>query len=168
MYYRAIYNSPLGPITLVFSGTALAALILPGQPEFRHGAVILSDPSGHPLCAQVCRWLDRYFAGEHPAPAELLLAPEGTPFRRLIWSLLLKIPYGQTVSYGALAREAARLLGKERMSAQAVGGAVGANPISIIIPCHRVLGSGGTLTGYAGGLDLKKALLELEGIGWRE
>ena len=92
----------------------------------------------------------------------LPLRPEGTEFRRLIWGLLLEIPYGKTVTYGALAKRAAEILGKPRMSAQAVGQAVGANPIAVIIPCHRVVGADGSLTGYAGGLHYKQALLQLE------
>ena len=94
----------------------------------------------------------------------LPLAPEGSDFQKLIWKLLLEIPYGQLTTYGALGREAARRLGRETMSAQAVGGAVGHNPISVIIPCHRVVGANGSLTGYAGGLDIKVALLEREGV----
>ena len=102
-------------------------------------------------------------ARERPESGELRLAPRGSGFARQVWGLLLEIPYGQTVTYGQLAKELAQRRGLERMSAQAVGGAVGHNPISIIIPCHRVLGAGGQLIGYAGGLDIKRRLLELEG-----
>ena len=163
MYYSAKYDAPLGVIQLICDETHLLSLSLPGQPEFPHPA--LAQP--HPILARTARWLDRYFAGAAPAPAELPLSPEGTAFQRCIWSLLVKIPYGQSRTYGDLAAEAALLLGKERMSAQAVGQAVGANPISIIIPCHRILGAGGRLTGYAGGLTLKRRLLELERIPYR-
>ena len=114
-------------------------------------------------CQKAKAWLDAYFAGNAPSPAALPLRPEGTEFRRLIWGLLLEIPYGKTVTYGALAKRAAEILGKPRMSAQAVGQAVGRNPISILIPCHRVVGAGGQLTGYAGGLARKEYLLRLEG-----
>lgn len=168
MYVTSVYTSPLGPIGLAASDTALTALWLPGQPPFEKPARILSDPSAHPILSDAARWLDRYFAGEAPACTELPLQPEGSPFRRLIWELLCETPYGQSTTYGTLAKEAARRLGKEKMSAQAIGGAVGANPISIIIPCHRCLGARGTLTGYAGGLKLKRALLELEKIGYFE
>ena len=107
-------------------------------------------------------WLERYFAGGKPSPEELSLRPEGTVFRQMVWRELLHIPYGQVTTYGSLAKAVAREMGRETMSAQAVGQAVGHNPISIIIPCHRVVGANGSLTGYAGGLDRKIRLLELE------
>lgn len=158
MYIGTVWPSPLGEITLVCDGEKLVHLSLPGQRPFgkpcREGA--------HPILDRTKDWLARYFAGAAPDPGELPLRPEGTPFRQLIWKLLLQIPYGQTVSYGSLAKQAAFLLGKPRMSAQAVGGAVGANPISIVIPCHRVVGADGSLTGYDGGVHYKIALLELE------
>ena len=103
-------------------------------------------------------WLDRYFAGEIPSIKEIPLAPQGSNFRQAVWKILCKIPYGEVTTYGQISQK----LGKGKMSAQAVGGAVGHNPISIIIPCHRVIGSNGNLTGYAGGLDKKIKLLELE------
>ncbi len=112
---------------------------------------------------QTRRWLDLYFSGREPGftPA---LNPVGTAFRRAVWEILLKIPYGQTMTYGQIAREIAAARGLANMSAQAVGGAVGHNEISIIIPCHRVIGAHGNLTGYAGGIDRKIKLLKLEGI----
>ena len=109
-------------------------------------------------------WLARYFAGEKPMPSELPLCPIGGEFRQRVWSLLCQIPYGETTTYGALARALAAQMGRPSMSSQAVGGAVGHNPISIIIPCHRVVGSGGSLTGYAGGIAAKLRLLEHEGV----
>ena len=115
-----------------------------------------------PILEQTKNWLDRYFAGQAPSPDELPLRPEGTPIRRLVWKLLLEIPYGETVTYGDLAKKAACRLGKAAMSAQAVGQAVGRNPIAIIIPCHRCMGSDGSLTGYAGGVHYKQFLLALE------
>ena len=158
MYIKATYPSPLGEITLVCDEGALLSLSLPGQRAFPHAA----ENGEHPILAQAKQWLDAYFAGNAPSPAALPLRPEGTEFRRLIWGLLLEIPYGKTVTYGDLAKKAAEILGKPRMSAQAVGQAVGSNPIAIVIPCHRVVGADGSLTGYAGGIHYKKALLQLE------
>ena len=116
-----------------------------------------------PILRKAARWLDDYFAGRMPAIMVLPLSPQGTEFRRLVWYLLCQVPYGKTTTYGELAREVEARTGK-KMSAQAIGGAVGHNPISIIIPCHRVLGAKGQVTGYAGGVDKKIALLHLEGV----
>ena len=158
MYWKTTYPSPLGEITLVCDETALLHLSLPGQRGFAQECA----SGDHPILEAATQWLDAYFAGDAPSPAALPLRPEGTEFRRLIWGLLLEIPYGKTVTYGALAKRAAEALGKPRLSAQAVGQAVGANPIAVIVPCHRVVGADGSLTGYAGGLHYKKALLQLE------
>lgn len=116
----------------------------------------------HPVFLKTRQWLDAYFHGEKPS-ADILLCPEGTPFRQQVWRLLQTIPYGESRSYGDLAREMAAILGTENMSAQAIGQAVGSNPISILIPCHRVVGAKGQLTGYAGGIDKKIWLLRHEG-----
>lgn len=113
---------------------------------------------------QTVAWLDDYFAGNNPAIEALALAPIGNEFRQTVWQLLCEIPYGEVSTYGEVANLAAKRLGKERMSAQATGGAVGHNPIGIIIPCHRVVGANGSLTGYAGGINKKLFLLEHEGV----
>lgn len=115
-----------------------------------------------PVFDQTDQWLDIYFRGQEPdfTPP---LSMEATPFRRSVWEIMLRIPYGQTMTYGAIAREIAAQRGIERMSAHAVGSAVSHNPISLIIPCHRVVGTNGSLTGYAGGIDKKVRLLTLEG-----
>ena len=121
----------------------------------------------HPILQQVKLWLDSYFRGENPG-FEMPLSLEGTEFQKQVWNMLLNIPYGKTRTYGDIAREMAVLLGKEKMSAQAVGQAVGRNPIGILIPCHRVIGADGSLGGYSAGLDRKRFLLDLEGIPYRE
>ena len=110
------------------------------------------------------QWLDRYFAGDKPNISELALEPSGGEFRKIVWEILCKIPYGETITYGEIAKKVAIKMNKKSMSSQAVGGAVGHNPISIIIPCHRVVGVKGNLTGYAGGIDKKVRLLEHEGV----
>ena len=145
-------------------GDNLIGLFLEGQVHFEKSIkeeVITSDDLS--VFALARDWLDRYFAGEPMEIGDLPLRLEGTPFRKQVWQILCHIPYGSLVTYGDIAKEMALLTGKERMSSQAVGGAVGHNPISIIVPCHRVIGADGKLTGYAGGLDLKIKLLELEG-----
>jgi methylated-DNA-[protein]-cysteine S-methyltransferase len=117
-----------------------------------------------PLFVKAKDWLDSYFTGKKPDPSELPLAPVGGTFRQGVWSILRSIPYGEVTTYGDIAMRMAAKLGKTTMSAQAVGGAVGHNPISIIVPCHRVVGSNGSLTGYAGGIAIKVRLLEHEGV----
>ena len=163
MYYRKSISSPLGSITLASDGHAIIGLWLEGQKHFLHSVRGEAyEEASLPVFDAAEDWLRSYFAGERPDPCQLPLAPRGSEFRQLIWELLLQIPYGQVTTYGDLAKQAAARLGKPSMSAQAVGGAVGHNPISIIIPCHRVVGADGSLTGYAGGLHRKEALLRLE------
>ena len=151
------YESPLGKMLLAADDGGLMGAWFYGQRYFARG---LEDAeknveAGTPVLATALRWLDAYFAGERPGVADVPLAPRGTAFQRRVWDALLAIPYGETRTYGELAAE----LGS---SSRAVGSAVGRNPISVIIPCHRVLGADGSLTGYAGGLARKQALLELE------
>ena len=154
------YESPLGRILLLEEKGGLAGAWFAGQKYF---PALTGVPEGDsPVLDLTKDWLDRYFGGLRPQPRELPLTPAGSAFQRQVWSLLREIPYGQTVTYGALARELAALRGIKSMSAQAVGGAVGRNPISVIIPCHRVVGTGGRLTGYAGGLERKQWLLDWE------
>ena len=150
------YKSPVGVLTLAGEGESLAGLWLEGQKYFGAGLELAAE-GGAPALEAAKDWLDRYFAGERPAPSELKLAPVGTAFQRAVWAQLCEIPYGQTVTYGELAKCLSS-------SARAVGSAVGRNPISIIVPCHRVLGADGSLTGYAGGVERKKWLLFHEGI----
>ncbi len=163
MIYTSIYESPLGPLLLASEGESLTGLWLPGQKYYAAGLPedAAEDPSQSALRA-AAEWLDAYFAGQRPDPRALTLAPGGSGFQRLVWELLRDIPYGETATYGALAAKAETLLGR-KTSARAVGAAVGRNPISILIPCHRVLGADRSLTGYAGGLDKKEWLLRHEG-----
>lgn len=157
------YDSPLGDILLAADDEGLTQLSFNGQKDFPHQPDSAQEQPTHPVLVSTQRWLDSYFAGKIPDFTPPLHA-QGTDFQCAVWRLLLDIPYGDTTTYGALAAEIARLRGRARMSAQAIGGAVGRNPIGIIVPCHRVIGAGGNLTGYAGGLDKKVALLTLEGV----
>ena len=155
MIYFANYDSPLGYILLAADGEGLTTL------DFTEKKDAVSR--NHPILREAARWLDIYFSGQNPGftpPLHML----GTPFQTEVWRLLLDIPFGKTTTYGALAKEIARRRGIRRMSAQAIGGAVGRNPVALIVPCHRVIGADGSLTGYAGGLDKKARLLSLEGI----
>lgn len=164
MYYKTSYSSPLGNLTLTGDEASLAGLWLEGQKYY--GASVpgaLTEKSDLPVFDAAKNWLDRYFKGQRPAISELPLRPLGSDFRQGVWEILCAIPYGQVTTYGDIARQMAGKMGREHMSAQAVGGAVGHNPISIIIPCHRVVGSGGGLTGYAGGIGAKTWLLAHEG-----
>ena len=157
--FFAHYDSPLGGMTMVSDGIALTALKFDGTRFAFKFADGTSAMSALPVFDETRRWLDLYFAGENPHFIPLL-SPQGTPFQQRVWEILLTIPYGNTMSYGDVAR---RIV--PTMSAQAIGGAVGRNPIGIIIPCHRVIGADGSLTGYGGGLERKRWLLELETKG---
>lgn len=162
--YISSYSSPIGPLLLHSDGYALTGIWVEGQKYY--AATIkgeCQEKADLPLFLQTKDWLDRYFAGLKPDPRDLVLAPQGGPFRQAVWQILLEIPYGQTMTYGEIARRIAKDQGRQSMSAQAVGGAVGHNPITIIIPCHRVIGAGGNLTGFASGLESKVWLLRHEG-----
>ena len=163
--YQAVYNSPVGELTLASDGTNLTGLWLKGQKYFTCTLTEEWEKQNNlAIFLQVKEWLDRYFSGKRPSIAEIPLAPSGGEFRHTVWKILCEIPYGEVTTYGAIGKEVAKLTGKKTMSAQAVGGAVAHNPVSIIIPCHRVVGTNGSLTGYAGGIDKKIRLLELEGV----
>lgn len=156
------YASPLGGITLAGCGDALTGLWFDGQKYFASTLDPGHEEKPLPVFEAADRWLDLYFGGREPdfTPALLL---RGSEFRRAVWEILLTVPYGRTVTYGEIARLIAKRKGLPHMSAQAVGGAVAHNPVSLIVPCHRVLGADGSLTGYAGGLDRKIRLLTMEG-----
>lgn len=161
MQYICTYASPLGDILLACDGIGLTGLWFMGAKYFARTLPPEREEQDTPVFQETRRWLDTYFIGKEPdfTPSIHLT---GTDFQLAVWEILKQIPYGQTTTYGAIARQIASQKGLLRMSAQAVGGAVGHNPISILIPCHRVLGANGSLTGYAGGVEKKKQLLALE------
>jgi len=159
--YTFIADTPLGAIRAAARDNTLRGLWFTGQKYFPPGTETWRNTPDYPVFVSLKSWLNDYFAGKIPK-TKVPLSPEGTDFQQAVWKLLLSIPYGKTTTYGAIA---ARLASAEKKaSAQAVGGAVGHNPISLLIPCHRVLGADGSLTGYAGGVDKKRSLLELEGV----
>ncbi|MDR3336147.1 MAG: methylated-DNA--[protein]-cysteine S-methyltransferase [Treponema sp.] len=166
MNYTFEYNSPVGLLTIASDGASITGLWIKGQKYFAdtlepENSVAETSAMDLPVFERVKEWLTAYFSGKNPAFTPPL-APKGSPFRQAVWKILCAIPYGEVITYGDVARMIAKQSGKEKMSAQAVGGAVGHNPISIIIPCHRVVGAHGSLTGYAGGIKAKTELLTLE------
>lgn len=165
MPFVSRYDSPLGRILLAADGEGLTGLWFEGQKYYAAGLEAEHEERETPILRSAKAWLDAYFAGIVPK-TEVPLHPSGTAFQLAVWSALREIPRGQTVTYGSLAEALTRQRGTPA-SPRAVGGAVGHNPISILIPCHRVLGAGGRLTGYAGGVEKKAALLKLEGA-WQD
>jgi O-6-methylguanine DNA methyltransferase len=164
MTYTYHYASPLGGITLASDGRHLTGLWFDGQKYFGSTLEKAHEPKDLPVFSQAAEWLDLYFSGKDPMFTPPL-SLNGTPFQKSVWEILLSIPYGKTMTYKEIARKIAQKQGLSSMSAQAVGGAVGHNPISLIIPCHRVVGSDGSLTGYAGGTEKKEKLLMMETSG---
>lgn len=161
MQYISHYSSPIGDILLAADEIGLTGLWFEGQKYFALRLDKDHEEKELPIFKKTKQWLDLYFSGKEPdfsMPLHFL----GTDFQKEVWELLCQIPYGETTTYGALAKQIAAKRGLPHMSAQAVGGAVGHNEISIIVPCHRVLGTDGSLTGYAGGIDKKRKLLMLE------
>ena len=161
MQYTSRYMSGLGGILLAADETGLTGLWFEGQKYFADTLDPQNTEKELPVLVQARQWLDIYFSGKEPG-FRVPVHVTGSKFQQKVWKFLSAIPYGQTTTYGAIARQIAVLDGVERVSAQAVGGAVGRNPVSIIVPCHRVVGSNGSLTGYAGGLEKKTALLKIE------
>lgn len=161
MEYVHHYASPLGEITIAGMENAITGLWFDGQKYFGSTLSQNCEEKNLPVFEQADLWLDIYFSGKAPDFTPPIFY-KTTDFRKAVWEVLLKIPYGETMTYGEIASEIARQKGVPKMSAQAVGNAVGHNPISLIIPCHRVVGADGSLTGYAGGIDKKAKLLELE------
>ncbi len=160
--YTAKYDSPVGELLLASDGDALIGLWLAGQKFYAKGLEeTAAVKDSVPIFCLTKHWLDDYFAGRNPDPSAIPLAPRGSEFRRRIWRLLMEIPYGEMTTYGQLAKCYEARFG-QKTSARAVGGAVGQNPLSILIPCHRVIGADGSITGYAGGVENKQYLLQLE------
>ena len=157
------YESPLGGITLGSDGKALIGLWFDGQKYFGDTLRESWEEKKLPIFEETDQWLNIYFSGKAPEFTPKL-AMRTTVFRKMVWEIMLGIPFGQTMTYSQIARTAAQRMGIPRMSAQAVGGAVGHNALSLIIPCHRVVGTDGSLTGYAGGIERKNKLLEMEGV----
>lgn len=165
MYYKTSYISPHGKMTLASDGENLIGLYFDGQKYFLSSIkseIIENDELE--IFKKTKKWLDEYFKGKNPSVEGLKLKSEGSDFRKNVWQKLRSIPYGKTVSYNDITKSITAEKGIKRMSCQAVGSAIGHNPISIIIPCHRVVGINGNLTGYAAGIKVKKKLLELEGV----
>lgn len=165
MYFKTNYDSILGRLTLAADEDEnLVGLWIEGQKYFLSSfSDEVVENNSLEIFNKTKLWLDRYFNGEKPEISELSLAPRGSDFRQEVWKILCEIPYGKVITYGEIANRIAEKKGIAKMSARAIGGAVGHNPISIIIPCHRVIGASGNLTGYAGGLDIKIQLLRHEG-----
>ena len=163
MQYVSHYSSPLGAILLAADDIGLTGLWFEGQKYFALHLDPKREERELPLFETAKRWLDLYFSGKEP-DFSVPLHFTGTDFQNEVWRILRAVPYGQTTTYGEIARQLARERGLPHMSAQAVGGAVGRNRISVIVPCHRVVGTDGSLTGYAGGIDRKSKLLALEGV----
>lgn len=166
MLYSMKYNSIIGELLLVEKNNFLIGVWMTDQKYFlgsenKAEKIIEKETK---ILLQTKKWLDRYFNNEKPSIDELPLAPIGTDFRKEVWRILCEIPYGEVITYGEIARKIAASRRINRMSSQAVGGAVGHNPFTIIVPCHRVVGNNGNLTGYAGGIDKKIKLLTHEGL----
>ena len=165
MIYKTYYNSPVGKLLIASKDGKLIGLWIEGQ-KYYLGKIKdeLIENDKEEILVKTKKWLDKYFLGENPKISDLEISLNGTSFEKVVWELLKKIPYGEVTTYKELSKKVAKKLKKEKMSAQAVGGAIGHNPISIIIPCHRIVGTDGSLTGYAGGIDKKVKLLKHEKV----
>lgn len=163
MIVKTTYDSPIGKMYFAADDGALIGAWIEGQKYFPESLLNEAEENDDlEVFHKTKQWLNAYFEGKRPEISELNLSMRGSKFAKQVWNILCEIPYGETLTYGEIARKLAKMRGVERMSAQAVGGAVGHNPIAIIVPCHRVIGANGKLTGYAAGLDIKTKLLELE------
>jgi methylated-DNA-[protein]-cysteine S-methyltransferase len=163
--YSTYYASPVGQLMIASDGENIIGLWMEGQKYFANTLTeTIIEKDDLEIFDTANKWLDKYFDGKEPAISELPLAPRGGEFRKAVWKILREIPYGEVITYGEIAKKVAIQMNKENMSSQAVGGAVGHNPLAIIVPCHRVVGANGSLTGYAGGIDKKVKLLEHEEV----
>ncbi len=162
-FAKTLYTSPIGLLSIVANDHYLFGIWVEGQNHFERGLIAenIEEVKTHPILNQAISYLDDYFLGQNPSLSELPLAPIGTDFEKKVWSYLRKIPFGTTVTYGQIAKDLSVA------SAQAIGGAVGRNPWSILVPCHRVLGVKNRLTGYASGLERKAWLLDYEGADYK-
>lgn len=163
MIYTCTIETPLGQLLAAVEEDALTGLWFTSQKHYPKDMETWVSKPGHLLFIELKNWLEEYFKGEE-SKINFPMAPKGTDFQKIVWKFLMEIPFGQTTTYGTIAKKVAAEIGKKSMSAQAVGGAVGRNPISILIPCHRVIGADKNLTGYDGGLDKKEALLNIEKV----
>ena len=161
MEYRNSYISPLGRILLTADEIGLTGLAFEGQKNAVQGLIRESEEKETTLFSGVKKWLDIYFSGVEP-DFQIPIHLEGTDFQMCVWEMLCTIPYGETTTYGAIAKQIAHDRGISKMSSQAVGNAIGRNPVSVIVPCHRVIGAKGNLTGYAGGIERKAELIKIE------
>lgn len=169
MIYTTTYNSPIGNLLIATKDNKLIGLWIENQKYYLSSfKEEMAEKENLEILVKTRNWLDRYFKEEKPNISELDINLIGSEFRKNVWEILKTIPYGEVITYNDIAKKIAKQKGISKMSAQAIGGAVGHNPISIIVPCHRVVGSNGSLTGYAGGIEKKIQLLKLEGIDMRK
>lgn len=165
MIYTSYYNSPVGKLLLASKNNKLIGVWIENQKYYLSNLKEkMQKKDDEEILIKTKNWLDRYFENKNPHISELDIEPIGTEFSKMVWTILCTIPYGKVITYGEIAKKISKAMNKDKMSAQAVGNAVAHNPISIIIPCHRVIGANGNLTGYAGGLDIKMRLLKHEGV----
>lgn len=169
MIYTSYYKSPIGNILLASKDNQLIGLWFENQKHYKaNNQEEQIENDNDTTIIKTKNWLDRYFNNEQPNPQELKLNPKGTDFQETIWKFLLEIPYGEVITYKDLATQFAKIKKRKSMSSQAIGGAVGHNPISIIIPCHRVVSTSGSITGYAGGIEKKVKLLIHENVDMKK
>lgn len=162
MFYSTTYKTPIGNSFLVSNEEYLVGIWFEGQKHYCPIKETIKTGQLTDVLRQTTEWLNQYFSGEQPDISTIQIKLHGTPFQQDVWEILCEIPYGEVMTYGEIAKIIAKKYNRKTMSAQAVGGAVGRNPISILVPCHRVVGANGSMTGYAGGIEKKQWLLQHE------